>query len=312
MGYLVPTDYNSVIQSENLNQVAGNNTLNITASEAKAIAEVRSYIKQKYDVDKIFIDTSKWNASLTYLPANLVYLNPSAYSATSTYILGVYVLQASNVYKCSTAIPMAEAFNVAHWTLVGPQYQLYNAVYPRPLFDYQAAYVVGDHVYWAGKNYTCIKDSVTYGHDANLAIGFTNQNGNPINQFPDGVGGAQQWGTGTTYNVPANTDILNATYWVLGDNRNQLLLSRLIDITLYHLHKRIAPRNVPETRINAYKGEAPDISVTKEGTVFPEYSALGWLQSCMRGDISVELPLVQPRVGNRIRFGSQTKNVNNY
>lgn len=313
MAYLVPSDYTFLIQAENLNQVSGTSDFNKLKAETTAITEMRSYLAQKYDMSRTFADTTQWKLGLaTYLPGNLVYLNPAAYSATATYILGIYVLQAGNIYKCSTAIPVAEAFNSAHWTLIGPQYQLYYAAYPKPLFDYQKNYVVGDQVYWNGKTYTCIKDSVTYGHDATLQLGYTNQNGFPVNQFPDAIGGNQQWGSATAYNIPANTDILNTTYWTLGDNRNQLLLSRLIDMALYYLHKRIAPRNVPETRIWAYMGAADEMSVTKEGTIFPEYSALGWLQSCMRGDISVELPIIQPRVGNRIRFGSNVKTTNTF
>lgn len=313
MPYLVPTDYTFLIQSENLSQVSGASDYNKMRAESAAIVEMRSYLVQKYNMDSAFAETTKWNAALaTYAPGNLVYLNPTAYSAAATYLVGAYVLQVGNVYKCSTAIPAPEAFNEAHWTLIGPQYQLYYAAYPHPLFGYQTRYYTGDQVYWNGKIYTAITDSVVYGHDSLLQIGVTNQNGFPINQFPDAVGGSQQWGTGTTYPIPADTDILNATYWTLGDNRNQLLVAKLVDISLYWLHKRIAPRNIPETRIWAYMGAPDELSVTKDGTVFPEYSALGWLQSCMRGSISVELPLIQPRTGNRIRYGSNTKNENSY
>lgn len=42
----------------------------------------------------------------------------SAYSSSSTYAVGDYVIHNSNLYRCTTAITTAEAFNSAHWTQV--------------------------------------------------------------------------------------------------------------------------------------------------------------------------------------------------
>lgn len=42
----------------------------------------------------------------------------NAYSASSTYELGDYCIKDGVVYKCSTAIPTAEAWNASHWTEV--------------------------------------------------------------------------------------------------------------------------------------------------------------------------------------------------
>lgn len=42
----------------------------------------------------------------------------SAYSASSTYAVGDYVIHNSNLYRCTTAITTAEAFTAAHWTQV--------------------------------------------------------------------------------------------------------------------------------------------------------------------------------------------------
>ena len=41
-----------------------------------------------------------------------------AYSASSTYAVGDYVIHNSNLYRCTTAITTAEAFTAAHWTQV--------------------------------------------------------------------------------------------------------------------------------------------------------------------------------------------------
>lgn len=42
----------------------------------------------------------------------------SAYSASSTYAVGDYVIHDGNLYRCTTAITTAEAFTAAHWTQV--------------------------------------------------------------------------------------------------------------------------------------------------------------------------------------------------
>ena len=40
----------------------------------------------------------------------------SAYSTSSTYAVGDYIYKDTTVYKCNTAIPVAEAWNSSHWT----------------------------------------------------------------------------------------------------------------------------------------------------------------------------------------------------
>jgi len=42
----------------------------------------------------------------------------SEYSASSTYAVGDYVYYNKLVYKCTTAIPVAEDWTSAHWTQV--------------------------------------------------------------------------------------------------------------------------------------------------------------------------------------------------
>lgn len=42
----------------------------------------------------------------------------SAYSSSSTYAVGDYVIHNSNLYRCTTAITTAESFTAAHWTQV--------------------------------------------------------------------------------------------------------------------------------------------------------------------------------------------------
>jgi len=84
------------------------------------------------------------------------------------------------------------------------------------------------------------------------------------------------------------------TAWVKGDNRNAQLVTYCCDIALYHIHSRIAPRNIPDLRVKRYD------------------DAIKWLKMAGRGEITPSLPVIQPLQGNRIRYNSQIKQVNDY
>ena len=44
-------------------------------------------------------------------------LTPNVYDATSTYAVGDLVIYQNQLYKCTTAIAVAEAWDATHWTL---------------------------------------------------------------------------------------------------------------------------------------------------------------------------------------------------
>ena len=89
------------------------------------------------------------------------------------------------------------------------------------------------------------------------------------------------------YDVPA---IFAAT----GENRNAELVMYLVDMSLYHLHSRMTPGQVPELRNNRYA------------------DALEWLKSVSSGDWNPGFPLVGDSDGdgvddkNVVQGGSQT------
>lgn len=292
MAYLIFSDFKKQIQTDNLNQIIGNDLTVLETAELQAIEEAYGYLTQKYDTTKEFSTTAAWAIGATYEAADRVYLNATAYSNTSTYALNALCLQAGSVYICTTAITTPEAFNAAKWQLLGAQYDLFYAKYPKPLFDYQAIYAKGDQVYWKGKTYTALKGSFEWGDN----IQFRQiQNIPPSNVFPDDpVNGATTWGTGTPYTVPAGTLPTNTTYWINGDNRTQSVLMIVIDIALFHLHSRIAPRNIPDLRKDRY------------------LNAIDMLKAFARGEMTAKLPLIQPKQGARIRYGGNIKNINSY
>lgn len=295
MSYLILNDYKKHIQALNLNQVIGNDQSIVISWQLAAQEKCMSYLKQKYDVAQEFTDTTVWDPTKVYYAKNRVYLDATAYNPESNYGIGVLCLQLGNVYTCSQAIVVPEAFNAAHWTLLGPQYTLYYVGMPQPEFVLDNFYKVGDQVYWKNKVYTAKQNSAIYDQIQYPTLAAIP----PSNYFPDmvyniGQQSNSQWGTGTPFSVPAGTP-LTSPLWVQGDNRSQEMVEKCIDIVLYRAHSRISPQNVPEVRYNNY------------------HDAISWLKQAAIGDpITANLPLLQPRRGARMRFGGEPKQQNGY
>lgn len=277
MGYLIRQDYKGLIQSDNLAQIIGSDYALLTKAEAVAQAEVISYLTQKYNTAREFVDTELWAYGATYSPTSRIYLDATTYSATSTYALHSTALYGGNVYLCTTAIVTPEAWNAAHWQLVGAQYAIYHIdlsedVPPATEWDYYTDYAAGDVVWYGTKTYTAISANTGYQPDENT--GYWEDNG--------------QWSV-DSIDLPDG----NAVF-IAEDDRNQQMVNYMIDVVLYHLHSRIAPRNIPDLRVKRYD------------------DAISWLKQCAKGDhLTAALPQIQPRQGMRNRYGGSLPKQNN-
>jgi hypothetical protein len=290
MSYLIASDFKKLIQSDNLTQIIGGDTTILTAIQQAAQSEAVSYLTQKYITGEEFTTTDIWNPLKTYVAKNRLYLDASGYVSTITYSIGALVLQDSKVYICITAT--TGLFDVTKWTLLGIQGTIFYVKPPASDFNVYNFYKVGDVVFWRGFVYTCINATKQNTHNAAL------QSGNDqlvLNIFPDDtVNGPSAWGNGVAFSIAPGTLPTDATKWTQGDNRNPQLVNYCIDIALYHIHSRIAPRNIPELRVVRYT------------------QAIEWLQMAGQGKITADLPLIQPRSGGRIRHGGEIKRVNSY
>ena len=79
-----------------------------------------------------------------------------------------------------------------------------------------------------------------------------------------------------------------------GTARNRKLVQVYIDISLYHLHARINPRNIPELRNIRYDGNGVSPP--------PPSSATGWLMGLNSDDLTTNLVRIADDVGNSIKF----------
>lgn len=296
MGYLIQSDYKKLIQTENLSAIIGNDQSVLDSTALSAVQTAISYLTQKYITAQEFQNTAEWDPTVVYKATNRVYLDADAYVSATIYNVGDLTLQGGNVYRCNTANTTG-AFNVANWDLLGAEYAIFSAAYPNPLFILTNVYAVNDIIFWGTSSWKCLIATVIDSHTADLQAIYSQQI--PYqNVFPD-VPGQNQWQgvAPIPYTVPAATDILDTAYWTPGDSRNQELLNCVIDITLYRVHKRIAPRNIPDLRVKAYD------------------DAIKWLKDA--GDvgssgITADLPVRQPKSGGRIRWGGNVRTQTTY
>lgn len=272
MGYLFIKDYKKLIQTDNLNQIIGSDNSLLTDIESVAQSELISYLSTKYDTDKEFTNTKKYEYNVTRNAKDRVYLDATAYSTSSTYALNALTLYQGSVYRCSTAVTSGEAFNAAKWTLLGAQYDLFYITLPKDEWDYYTTYETGAQVWYKNKTYTATRDTTSETPDTNSAV----------------------WGTGTTYTVAGTVWPTDTTKWSSGDNRNTQLVMYMVDIALYHIHSRISPNNIPELRFTRYS------------------DAKVWLDNVAKEEkIVADIPKVQPAAGSRILWGSSLSKQNN-
>lgn len=272
-------DYLRLIQADNLDQVIeGNQSIKLDVEQV-AQTEMITYLAQRYIVGQVFTNTSAFSLAATYKGKNLVEYTATAFSAAIVYTIGQRVLQAGYIYS-SIAGSAAHAFNVAEWTLLCADKALFYVTLPKPEFNILTTYAAGNEVWYNDIVYTCAKPVTGVTPDSNTYF----------------------WTAGSTYTITA-TYPTDATKWTAGDNRNPLIVSDLIDVTLYHLHSRINPRNIPELRKERYDGNNPQ----QNGGVIAR------LKRFASGDLTADLPNILPQQGVSISYGSKVpQSTNSY
>lgn len=311
MSYLFIDDFKKLIQESNLQQVINSDPTILNSAMLDAQEMACEKLVQKYVLDQELADTNPYNSILSsYIPGNRVYLDASAYNTTVTYNTFSLTLWTDGSVYQSNQDGVTGAWDPTKWIKLGIQYSIFYIKLPNPLFDLNKYYVVGNQVYWKGNIYTCV--IATTGIDHSLLIQYQQYNNVPLlNIFPDDpLNGIQFWGIAVPATIAAGS--LPGMPWTAGDNRCRSLVRACVRIALYIVHARISPKNIPEIRSVDYMGREEDRINAKDEVIYPEYCALGWLQSAGRGGLTAGLQPIQPRSGGRIRWGSDVKFINGY
>lgn len=294
MAFITLQDYFPRIQNLALQQLITNeDSYRLTAQE-EALQEIKTYLVQKYNVSNSFPDTLLFDFSTAYNAKQLVYLDADAYDPTSTYEAKSLTLYSGNIYYNNAPITVAEAFTLEKWTLIGAQYALCYIPAPKPEFNYKNYYAKDDQVFRNNKIYKALKATSPLSQQAKLQ--YTDVDQLPLlNEFPE-VSGNTQWQFLRNYSIKETFPDVNDSenIWVFGDNRNQQLVGINVMISIYKLSPRVSPKNIPDIWVKNYD------------------DSISWLKKCAKGEVTLDAPLIQPSSGSRIRWGSKTKNINNY
>lgn len=83
-----------------------------------------------------------------------------------------------------------------------------------------------------------------------------------------------------------------AIFSATGTDRHQALVMFALDMTIYHLHSRVSPRNISQLREERYN------------------RAIEWLQKVVKGDLNPGLPILENEEGDQssaIKWGGNDK-----
>jgi len=292
--YLRPIDYLTFIQDAQRAQIVGNNDSVRIVAEQTAQEEMLSYLSQKYDIEREFRDLNIYNPNVSYKALDRIYLDGSPWAAGS-YNANTIIIHIGLAYIAIVNTTTSPLDQVSDWFYLGRQYDMFYTKLPKPEFNYKNNYTFNDEVFWKDKTWIANQGSRAQSHFGNIQDAYR-ENIGLSNVAPTDSGNQHfaYWKTPTDYSVPTNTLPTNLSFWTSGDSRSQQLKMYLIFITIFRIARRIAPNNVP-ARYEA------DYNETIE-----------WLKMAAKGEITANLPLIQPKQGQRVRFGGMVKHVNFY
>lgn len=226
MNFLIEKDYFHLVRKEILDVVVDTDGKRIEA-ETAAESEILSYLAARYDTDKLFVKNTTWTPATVYNFNDYILLTADDYDALATYAVDDLInFTDGNIYIAIdlTAAGEDPITDPAKWTLIDVNFTFFTAIKTDD-FVLGTAYSIGQFVVFEGARYENI-----------LATDGT--------QKPTD---AQFW-TLNTDTIAAGT-LPSDPLWTKGDTRHPLILRYMVDITLYELHSRINPRNIPEHRI---------------------------------------------------------------
>jgi len=328
--YLITNDYLRVIQTSELNAITTSSVSIRQLSEGSVEAEMRSWLRQRFNLDAEFTSTDAFSPAIAYKGNQRIYLDATAYDATATYTSGQLVLQAGIVYS-SKASNSAEAFNAAHWNALGAQYALFYLALPFSQFDQDTTYYKGDIVWWNNNVYTALQDSITDDQQDNLqapsveAINFGNV-------LPDDrFNGKAMWGIGIPFAGVAGILPTNPAQAAWNPGTGYAVGNLVSYQSVNYIATATSLSIIPGTDITKWlpiswtQGDNRNqmfVEMYMDMVIYnlckriapnnvPEARHNAWIRCCnnlkafAKGDLNAQLPEIQPKTGQRIKSGGK-------
>lgn len=311
--YLATSDYLPVIQREQLHDQILDELIDGIRerrfSESWAMGKIRSKIGDQYDFSYEFTPTLPFDSTKIYGAEDRIILDYPEWVSGTEYKADIsFVTLDELAYRC-IADNSDSDFDEGKWISIGFKGDIYHIALPFPRFSMrvrtpygsnrEGVYDKGDKVWWNGRIYSAIaptrsvsqEDLINYASYA--AYGY-------LNVFPDDLKqkgywkdeGPYQITTGDPPFLPLPPD--TPPTWVIGDNRDPLFVQAVVDLSLWMLHKRIAPMNIPKIRTES-------MNLTFD-----------WLNGISQGTETTGIVEIQPSQGGSLSWGSAPKNRNTY
>lgn len=241
-------------------------------AEQSSQFEMTSYLKARYITDQIFTNTTIYSNSAVYYGKDLVQLTAPSWDENTSYtsIAGEVISYEGKIYQCINNSQGYLPTNTTYWIFLCDSFSLFYLTLNQPEWNPVTKYAAGDQIWYNKRNYTAVVANNNILPDSSTSI----------------------WQDDGLYSVTA-TSPLDVTKWTPGDNRNQQIISYLLDISLYHFLKA-SPRNLADLRKERYDGNSPE----QRG------GAIAWLKRVSKGEVFAELPVIIPRTGEAIQYGN--------
>ena len=273
--FLLTSDYSSIIQTVDLNQITENTAQNLYDAETKAISRMRTKLVQRYMVDielgsmEAYSDTTHYRTKDRILDVvdNIYSVKLfDVYVNTTAYVIGDIVTDEDGyVYTSIADSTDKELTNTSYWTpMIGEDPT--DAPSSLGLWEHATAYVV---------------DDIVYNDEGDYFISIQN--------------GTNKVLTNTAYWTPVTVTI-NSDYWQLKDNRYPMFVEIAMDLALYNLYARINPRNIPDLRKERNREALDQLDAWASGTDTAEVLNIN----------------IADQVGLSIRYGSAATKQNNF
>jgi hypothetical protein len=298
--YLTLNDYLPIIQAEHLEQVLATKVKKESA-ENHALALIRSYLSSQYDLDREFTPTLPYDIAKTYYAGDRVTFDFDAWVSGTTYEVDSMMGKGGIAYMCLIA-NSDTVFDAGKWNKIGNTTDMYYVPYPYPVFQLNIQqqtdsnvpgyYKRGDIVWYKNKIYTALQDSIVLSRAA--TVQYVEYKDLPYpNVFPDSTYGAQYWKDDGAYTVEAGISPVGSP-WVLGDNRDPIILSAAVSITIYRACLSVSANAVPIARKTDY-----------DETIYR-------LKCISSGEMTTDIVEKQPERSQSIWWTSRTKKRNSY
>ena len=125
--FLFLSDYDKLLTSDDFDTVLNNRDILRLQTEVTAQGFISQYIRQRYDVSKIFKDWTTWSIATTYAIGDYFQYTETVYNVTTIYTTAQRVSYGGYIYSSKTG-SAAGVWDTSKWTQVCIDMQIFTCI----------------------------------------------------------------------------------------------------------------------------------------------------------------------------------------